>query len=440
VSYTSHTSAEIAAMLRQIGVAEIADLFDAIPERLRKTAALRLPGPVSEQALLQRLGRLAEQNASAERWTSFLGAGAYHHFIPSVIDAIASRGEFLTAYTPYQAEVSQGTLQAVFEFQTLICQLTGLDVANASLYDGASATAEACLLAMRATRRSRLLVSAALHPSYRQVLDTYTSGISVQIDTLALAPDGTTALPEVPAGTAAVVIQYPNFLGCVENLARFAEAVHARGALLIAVTSEPLALALLRSPGACGADVACGEAQSFGVPLGFGGPYVGFLAARQSLVRQLPGRLIGETVDSDGERCFVMTLTTREQHIRREKATSNVCTNQGLCALRVTLYLSLLGREGLRELARANLSLAEYAKRQLRERGLSLPYGAPTFNEFVVQVPDAPRRTRALAEQKLIAGLPLAPYGPGREDQLLICTTETRSRADIDRLVEGLTG
>jgi glycine dehydrogenase subunit 1 len=438
VSYTSHTPDEIAAMLRAIGVEQIGDLFEAVPERLRKTAALRLPEGVGEHALLKELAALAERNASGERYTSFLGAGAYHHFIPSVVDAIASRGEFLTAYTPYQAEVSQGTLQAIFEFQTLICQLTGLDVANASLYDGASASAEAALVALRATRRRRLCVSAGLHPHYRQVLQTYTHGIEAELEPLALAADGRTAPREVPPDSAAVLIQYPNFYGCIEDLAGWAEAAHRAGALLIAVTSEPLALALLRSPGEAGADLACGEAQSFGVPLGFGGPYVGFLSARQSLVRQLPGRLIGETLDADGQRCFVMTLTTREQHIRRERATSNVCTNQGLCALRVTVYLALVGRRGQRKQPRNNLAHPVYPKRRLRERGLALPFSAPTFNEFVVQVPDCERRLSELARARVLGGLPLGELERGARDRLLVCTTETRSRSDIDRLVEGL--
>jgi glycine dehydrogenase subunit 1 len=438
VSYTSHTPEEVRQMLARIGAAELEALFESVPERLRKTAQLRLPGPLSEYALLREFGALAARNASGDRYASFLGAGAYEHFIPAAVDALASRGEFLTAYTPYQAEVSQGTLQAIFEFQTLICQLTGLDVANASLYDGGAATAEAALVALRQTRRRRLLVSDGLHPNYRQVLATYTEGLGTQVDALPLAASGVTAPAQIPADTAAVLVQYPNFFGCVEDLEPWAKAAHQVGALLVVVTNEPLALALLRAPGDAGADLACGEAQSFGVPLGFGGPYAGFLSARQSLVRQLPGRMIGETTDADGRRCFVMTLTTREQHIRREKATSNVCTNQGLMALRVTIYLALLGRAGLRKLAGINLSLTEYAKRRLRERGVLLPHSAPTFNEFTVQVPGAAAKLAALEAQQVLGGYPLARLGTDHTDRVLICVTETRSREDIDRLAKGL--
>jgi glycine dehydrogenase subunit 1 len=362
VSYLAHTSGEIEQMLERIGASSLEELFDSIPAALRRRAELKLPPALAERGLLDHLGALAARNLSAATVTSFLGGGAYHHYIPSAVEALSSRSEFLTAYTPYQGEVSQGTLQAIFEFQTLICQLTGLEVANASLYDGASAVAEAALMAMRISRRRKIRVSRALHPSYVQVLRTYTQGLDAEIEWLELAADGRTAASQSDAGTACVIVQSPNFFGCVEDLEPFAEAAHAAGALLVSVTNEALALALLRDPGSAGADIACGEAQSFGVPLGFGGPHVGFMAARQKHVRQLPGRLIGETVDTSGERAFVMTLTTREQHIRRERATSNICTNQGLMALRATIYLALLGRRGLRKLAEINLALAGYAR------------------------------------------------------------------------------
>jgi len=439
VSYTPHTSEEIAHMLRTVGAETLEELFSPIPLSLRSVGALKLPRAESEQSVHRALGELAERNHSANRVASFLGAGAYHHFIPSAVSALASRGEFLTAYTPYQAEVSQGTLQAIFEFQTLICQLTGLDIANASLYDGASAMAEAVLLALRATRRRRVLLSQGLHPHYVEVLRTYTAELGVELETRDLGSDGRTQLAsEVPADTAAIVLQQPNFFGCIEDLPPFAQAAHDAGALLISVTAEPLALALLQSPGAAGVDVACGEAQSFGVPLGFGGPYVGFMATRSKLVRQLPGRLVGQTTDSEGRRAFVMTLTTREQHIRRERATSNICTNQGLCALRVVIYLALLGKTGLRELARVNLSLAEYAKQKLLAAGYELVYSGPTFNEFSVRVPDLAARTARISTDELHPGLSLARFDASREDQLLVCTTEMNSRAEIDRLVEVL--
>jgi glycine dehydrogenase subunit 1 len=438
VSYLAHTSGEIEQMLERIGASSLEELFDSVPAALRRRAELKLPPALAERGLLDHLGALAARNLSAATVTSFLGGGAYHHYIPSAVDALSSRSEFLTAYTPYQGEVSQGTLQAIFEFQTLICQLTGLEVANASLYDGASAVAEAALMAMRISRRRKIRVSRALHPSYVQVLRTYTQGLDAELEWLELAADGRTAASQSDAGTACVIVQSPNFFGCVEDLEPFARAAHAAGALLVSVTNEALALALLRDPGSAGADIACGEAQSFGVPLGFGGPHVGFMAARQKHVRQLPGRLIGETVDASGERAFVMTLTTREQHIRRERATSNICTNQGLMALRATIYLALLGRRGLRKLAEINLALAGYAREQLERAGLRGLYAAAFFNEFVVEVPKLGRKLDRLLERGLLAGLDLERLDPSRRNQLLVCTTELTRREDIDRLAREL--
>ena len=438
MSYVPHTPDEIHTMLERIGVSGVQDLFETVPRSLLQRAELKLPAPLAERALLAHLRSRAATNLPVSRAASFLGAGAYHHFIPAAVDALASRGEFATAYTPYQAEISQGTLQAIFEFQTLICQLTGLEVANASLYDGASAAAEAVLMALRVTQRKRIYLSPALHPHYQEVIRTYTRGISAKIELLPAQDDGRTAAAALAEDTAALVVQQPNFFGCIEQLDRWATSAHEVGALCISVTSEPLALALLRPPGELGADIACGEAQGFGVPLAFGGPYVGFLATRHKLVRQLPGRLIGETLDSEGQRAFVMTLTTREQHIRRERATSNICTNQGLCMLRATIYLALLGRAGLRTLAEINLSLSTYAKAKLQQAGLRLPYSAPTFNEFVVEVPDLATRHAALVDQGILPGLPLGELDPARPDQLLVCTTEMNARDEIDRLAREL--
>ena len=425
-------------MLARIGAGSIEELFESVPASLREAAALKLPPAQAERAVLRHFRGLAARNRTAAEGAHFLGAGAYAHDIPAAVDALASRSEFATAYTPYQAEVAQGTLQAIFEFQTLVCQLTGLDVSNASMYDGASATAEAALMALRTTRRRRVCVSAGLHPHYRQVLDTCTRGIGARIDTLPLDSHGRTPPEAVPEDTAALLLQSPNFFGCVEDLAPHAAAASASGALLIAATTEALALALLRPPGELGADVACGEAQSFGVPLSFGGPYVGYMASRHKHLRQLPGRLIGETVDVDGKRAFAMTLTTREQHIRRERATSNICTNQGLMALRATIYLALLGRRGLRELARTNLSLASYARRRFESAGFELVYDAPIFNEFVVRVPGLAEKHAALLERGVQPGLPLGPVDAQRRDQLLVCTTELVRRPEIDRLVREL--
>jgi len=438
VSYVPHTPHELRAMLARIGVASLEELFADVPAALRARAELKLPPALDERALLRFFGGHAAENADVQRHTSFLGGGAYHHFIPAAVDALASRGEFMTAYTPYQAEISQGTLQMIFEFQTLICQLTGLEVANASLYDGASAVAEAALMAARLSRRTRIGVSAGLHPHWRAVLATYGEGIGLELLTVPLDESGRTRADALPDECAALVVQSPNFLGCIEDLGGAAKAAHARGALAIAATAEALSLALLRSPGELDCDIACGDAQSFGLPLAFGGPYAGFLAAREKFVRQLPGRLIGESVDANGERAFVMTLTTREQHIRREKATSNICTNQGLCALRVTLWLALFGRRGIRRLAEQNLALAAYARRAFARAGLRLPYSAPVFNEFTAVVPELANRLARCRARDILAGVALERFSPELENHLLVCTTEMNTRAQIDALVREL--
>ena len=438
MSYTPHTAEEIRFMLERIGIISFDELFDSVPAPLRAHADLKLPPALAERSLLEHMSGRLSQNRTAHNTASFLGGGAYDHFIPHAVDALAGRGEFATAYTPYQAEISQGTLQAIFEFQTLICQLTGQEVSNASLYDGASATAEAALMALRVSKRKRICVSAGLHPSYRRVLETYTGDLDVEIDTLPLDPSGRTELRALPDDTAALLVQYPNFFGSIEDVRALRKLADDAGALLVTTTPEMLALGVLRSPGELGADIVAGEAQSFGVPLAFGGPYAGILAGRNKHVRQLPGRLIGESLDSNGQRAFVMTLTTREQHIRRERATSNICTNQGLCALRVTIFLALIGKRGLQRLARVCFSLSEYAKEQLQAAGLELRYTAPTFNEFVVRVPGLERRLPDLEASGLLPGIALSRFDPERQDELLICTTELNNREQIDQLVRGL--
>jgi glycine dehydrogenase subunit 1 len=439
VRYIPHTEAEVGRMLEAIGVASMTDLFASVPSDLQLERPLEIPAAGSEQRVLGELQALAERNAHADRFAWFLGAGTYPHFSPSTVDAMASRAEFFTAYTPYQPEISQGTLQAVFEWQTMICGLTGLEVTNASMYDGASAAAEAALMALRVTRRNKVVVSSGLHPHYRDVLSTYVSGLGTQLVDAGREADGRSAplASLVDGETACVVLQNPAFLGAVEDVALAAEAAHAHGALLVVVVSEALSLGLLRAPGDLGADIVCGEAQSFGLPMAFGGPHLGFLATRQKLVRQIPGRLVGETSDGEGRRGFVLTLSTREQHIRRERATSNICTNQGLCLLMATVYLSLLGRRGLSQLAKANLAKAEYAKARVRETpGLGLPCDAPGFNEFVVGLPGPADAALARAhEAGIMAGLDLAPYAPDLGPALLVCTTERVSRQDVDRLL-----
>lgn len=426
-------------MLDVIGVSSVESLFDTIPDSLRLNRSLELPPALSEQELIEELGALAEKNAHAESHDWFLGAGTYAHFIPSVVDTLSSRGEFLTAYTPYQPELSQGTLQAIFEWQTMVSSLAGVEVTNASMYDGASAAAEAALMAMRITRRSKIVVAPGLHPHYRSVIETIASGLEPE---LVFLGDGDSLEDAVDDSTAAVLVQRPDFFGRVGDLRPSAQIAHDAGALLVTVVTEALSLGLLAAPGHQGADIVCGEAQSFGVPMGLGGPHVGFLATQKKHVRQLPGRLAGQTVDEHGRRGFVLTLSTREQHIRRERATSNICTNQGLCLLRATIYLSLLGRVGLRRLAEMNLSKAEYAKARVRETpGIQLADDAPTFNEFAVRVPDSGEHALARAlEAGCVGGLDLAAVAPDREGQVLVCTTELVRRESIDRLVQALAG
>ncbi len=441
--YIPHTEDEVRDMLSVIGVPELDALFDSIPDPLRYRGRLDLPAARSEQEVSRHLQGLAAQNANPTTHDWFLGAGAYAHFIPSAVDAIVSRSEFTTAYTPYQAEISQGTLQAIFEWQTMIAALTGLEVANASLYDGASATAEAILMAIRITRRSRVVLCGGVHPHWREVVATYLAGIGADLVVVPPDADGRSQVPsQVDDATACAVVQNPNFLGGVEAVATVSEAAHRVGALSVAAVSEALSLALLRAPGDDGADIVCGEAQSFGVPIGFGGPALGFLATRDGHVRQLPGRLCGETRDAAGRRGFVLTLSTREQHIRRERATSNICTNQGLCLLMATVYLSLLGRRGLRELAEHNLAKADYAKSRVREHpDLELVFPGPTFNEFALRVPDsaAAALSRAL-EIGAVGGYDLSRTHPELGPALLLCTTEMVDRAAIDRVVDALAG
>ncbi|MHB8654388.1 MAG: aminomethyl-transferring glycine dehydrogenase subunit GcvPA [Terriglobia bacterium] len=436
--YLPNSPAERAAMLQATGHNSVEELFAQIPDALKHQGNLNLPGPLSEPEILEYFRQAAGQ--STREYVSFLGAGAYSHYRPVAIDALLSRGEFFTAYTPYQAEIAQGTLQAMFEFQTLITQLTGMDVSNASLYDGSTATTEACLMAMRITHRDRVLLAHTLHPEYRQVLQTYIQHQGVELNQIPYDKSGQLDLAQLEASlktpSAAVVIQSPNFFGIIERSKEITEIVHKSGALLIVTISEPLSLGIVRPP--ADADIVCGEAQSFGVPVAFGGPYVGFLAAKEQFIRQMPGRLIGQTQDTEGRRGFVLTLATREQHIRREKATSNICTNQSLCALAVTIYLSLLGKRGLKALAEQNLAKASYAARELSAvPGAQLPFAAPHFNEFVVRTPgDAEEILAALREEKIIGGLNLQQFYPELKNHLLVCVTETVSKGAIDRMAE----
>jgi glycine dehydrogenase subunit 1 len=436
--YLPNSDADRAAMLEAIGKKSAGELFEQIPAGLRLRGDLRLPGPLSEPELVEFFEEASRE--SARDYVSLLGAGAYAHYRPLAIDALILRGEFLTSYTPYQAEISQGNLQAMFEFQTLITQLTGMEVANSSLYDGSTAANEAVLMAMRLTRRERVVIARTVHPEYRQVIATYQQHQGVEIEEAAFTGTGQVDLEALEAAvndrTAAVVVQSPNFFGALEAWPALAEIAHRHGALLVSVVTEPLSLALVKPPAE--ADIVCGEAQSFGVPVAFGGPYVGFLATREQYIRQMPGRLVGETKDTQGRRGYCLTLATREQHIRREKATSNICTSQSLMALNATIYLCLLGRNGLRALAEQNLAKACYAAAELAKvPGASLPFSAPHFNEFVIKAPvDSGELLAALREEKIIGGLPLERFYPDLKDHLLVCVTETVPRRALDRMTE----
>lgn len=444
--YIPHTEEDVRQMLAAIGVQSIDDLFEEVPADLRLDRELDLPEALSEGELLRELQQLVSVNATSSDYLSFLGGGAYNHFIPSVIDQLISRSEFYTAYTPYQPEISQGTLQAIFEYQTLICQLTGMDVSNASMYDGASACAEAVLMAVRATRRKKVLLAGSLHPEYRETVETYCRYLEVELHSLPYGTDGRVDQDALNSslddGTAALVIGYPNFFGVIEDLSALSQTVHDKGALLVTAVPEPIALGLLKSPGEGGADIVVGEGQSFGMPVSYGGPGVGFFAARQKTVRSMPGRLVGATTDKDGKNGFVLTLATREQHIRREKATSNICSNQGLCALMANVYLCLLGKKGLREVAEQNLAKAEYAKNAISALpGFSIPFSGPIFNEFVVTFTgDLSTLLRQLEDARILGGVSLARFFDDLPNSFLVCVTEQHRKVDIDRLVEALKG
>jgi glycine dehydrogenase subunit 1 len=442
--YIPNSPDERAEMLQQIGAASIELLFDSIPEALRLQGHLNVPAALSEIDLLRKFEQTATRNQAANR-VSFFGGGAYSHYIPTVVDHLISRSEFFTAYTPYQPEISQGTLQAIFEFQTLVCQLTGMDLANASMYDGSTAMAEAVLMAERVTKRSKVIASAAIHPQYLEVAHTYVQHAGIELQQSLYCTEAGTTLPEslnaIDDQTAAIVVQSPNFFGCIEDLQALGEKAHAKGALLIVAVTEAMSFGLLRSPGACGADIVVAEGQSFGVPLSFGGPYVGLFATRDKYARQIPGRLVGEAYDKKGRRGFVLTLATREQHIRREKATSNICTNEGLIALASTIYLETMGRRGIQEAARQCAHKAHYAAREIaRLPGFSLPFSAPFFNEFVVRAPVAasPLLDKLARDKGIDGGIALARFDANRPDDFLVCVTETNTREQIDALVAGL--
>ncbi|MCA1959957.1 MAG: aminomethyl-transferring glycine dehydrogenase subunit GcvPA, partial [Desulfomonile sp.] len=437
--YLPHTDEDVAIMLEAIGLASLDDLFITVPQDCRRSRPLNLPEPLTEWELTERMNCLAATMTASPVGRIFVGAGSYEHFIPASVAHLLGRSEFSTSYTPYQPEISQGTLQAIYEYQTLVARLLGMEVSNASLYDGGSALAESLLMAVRVTGRKRVAVSRAISPLYRGVVATYLQSTDIEIVELPYDTTGCTDLGQLDAldDLAAVAVQSPNFFGCIEDLRTVGEKAHGLGALAVTCFSEPLAYGLLKTPGSLGADIACGEGQSFGIPQSFGGPSLGMLATRMQYVRTMPGRLVGRTVDRDGKRGFVLTLATREQHIRREKATSNICTNHSLCALAAAMYLASLGGTGLRELAALNHDKAEYLKKRLAEVGCTPAFSTATFNEFTVRVPDGFDATYArLLEQNVVAGLPLERWYPELAGHHLFCVTEVISREDMDALVQ----
>ena len=439
--YLPHTSEDVAEMLELVGAGSIDDLFDSVPEAARRPGALALPEALTEWELTELMQRLAGKNAGCPK--VYLGAGSYEHFIPESIRYLSSRSEFVTAYTPYQPEISQGTLQAIFEYQTLLARLLGLDVTNASMYDGASALAEALLMTIRISKKKKkAAVSRLVHPFYRRVVQTYFKPTGYELIELPYLPDGTTDLGPLKDidDLAGLAIQSPNFFGVIENLRAAADLAHDKGALLAASFTEPLAFGLLKSPGRQGADIACGEGQSFGLSSSFGGPGLGVMACKMDYVRNIPGRLVGETTDLDGRRSFVLTLAAREQHIRREKAVSNICTNASHSALTAAMYLASLGSSGIRELAALNRDKAEYLKNGLKKAGLEIVFSGPTFHEFVFRPPEGFEiKMPELLKKGIVPGLDLGRWHPELAGCRLVCVTETKSKEDLDALVKEIT-
>jgi glycine dehydrogenase subunit 1 len=427
-------------MMRVIGIRQIDELFKDVPKQKLLTRPLNLPKGLSEIELVRLMTDLSEQNGY--RLVSFVGAGAYHHFSPALVSHLVSRSEFYTAYTPYQAEASQGTLQSIYEWQTFIAELCGMDVANASLYDGSTALAEGAFMAVAITRRTRLIISRTVHPEYRQVVRTYARARDLEVVEVGFK-QGVTSAAElnrlISDDTAAVLVQNPNFFGQIEDLAHLSRLAHSKGALLVVCVVEPTSLGLLKPPGECGADIVVGEAQSFGNPLNFGGPGLGFLATRERWMRKIPGRLVGATVDTEGRRGFILTLQAREQHIRRERATSNICSNEALCALAATIWLAAMGPK-LRQLAELNLQKAHFVYDQLIEAGFDSPFSGPFYNEFVIRCGDARRVQKELLRHDILGGVDIGPWYPRLKNHLLLCVTEMVSRRDIDRLLRIMGG
>lgn len=436
--YLPHTDKEIADMLQTIGVNNIDDIFSTIPKDNLNSSTLALPFPLTEFELNDHMDKLSKNMAVTPEYKIFIGAGSYDHFIPFVVPYLLNRSEFMTAYTPYQPEMSQGTLQAIYEYQTLAARLMGTDIATASHYDGATALAEALLISVRKTKRKNVAISSLIHPMYRKVIKTYFRPTEYNILEIPYLENGLTDISVLDSmeDIGGVAVQSPNFFGCIEDLKTAAEKIHAKNGIFIASYTEALAYGLLKSPGYLGGDLVAGEGQSLGITESYGGPALGMLGSSKKFMRDLPGRIVGRCKDVDGKDGFVLTLSTREQHIRREKATSNICSNNSLCAVSAAIYMALLGNTGIRKLAQLNHDKAEYLKNEIKNAGFDVPFSSPTFNEFVVKFPEgfAAEYSR-LVKKKLLAGLPLAGYYPELKNHYLLCVTETKSKEDIDCLV-----
>lgn len=429
MNFIPNTAKEREEMLKVIGVSSVNDLFKDIPSSVFLKEDLKISKPLSEIEVKKKLACLSSKNKVD--FVSFLGAGSYNHFIPSIVDHMISRSEFYTAYTPYQPEMSQGVLQAIYEYQTIVCDLTGMDVANASMYDGASALAEACIMSVNVTKRNKILMLKSVHPDYKEVVKTYCHAHEFELVEVEESEMG-----KVDDKTAALLVQSPNFFGNIYDLALVEKTVHDKGALLVVNVVEPTSLGLLKSPGSLGADIVVGEGQSFGNTMNFGGPYLGIMATKDKYKRNIPGRLVGATVDTDGNKGFVLTLQTREQHIRREKAPSNICSNEALCALAATVHLSALGKEGIKEIASLNVQKAHYLADRLVSVGATLVFDKPFYNEFVVKVDNAEEFNEKLLREGIIGGLELSKYYPELDNCLLFCVTEMITKEDMDKLVD----
>jgi len=429
MNFIPNTDKDKKDMLEAVGVSSVNELFKDIPNDILLKDNLKISEALSELEVKKKLLCLANKNKTD--FISFLGAGSYNHFIPSVVNHIISRSEFYTAYTPYQPEISQGILQTIYEYQTIICDLTGMDVANASMYDGASALAEACIMSVNITKRNKILMLKSIHPDYREVVKTYCKAHGFEL--VEISEEN---IKNIDEQTAALLVQNPDFFGRISDLMEVEDKVHSKGALLVVNVVEPTSLGLLKSPGSLGADIVVGEGQSFGNAMNFGGPYLGIMATKDKYKRNIPGRLVGGTVDEGGKRGFVLTLQAREQHIRREKASSNICSNETLCALAATVHLSALGKQGIKELAELNVQKAHYLADKLKDAGFSLVFDKPFYNEFVVKVDDAKKTNEKLLKEGIIGGLELEGRCPELSDCLLFCVTEIITKEDMDKVVE----